>query len=360
VSALSAEAGWTDGFPVVEESDSTVRACLVHAGVSSDHAIGRGVSARDAAVHLIRAGGEPEYMPVVVAALEAVLDPDFHVEHLGGPLSTWPAFVVNGPIVNKLELYSGVYVMAAGRKANAAIGRAVSLVLGNCLPEIAGRDSAVLGSAARMAGMVIAEKEDSPWEPLHVMLGHPAGSSTVTAFSTSQGSPLQLLPLGTRFMSAPPIAALIAEHCSEGWCGRGVQMLLVSPNAQRNFLADGWSKSDLRAYLKEHARISVAQLKRFRRWKAGEDEQVLNDGSVALRPGDEERWLRLADDEIWRHLHPAPGAPSDQRQGQASGVNFDVYPVLAGSEVAHMYMHLFYPYPAPPVAPVTKAIRLPG
>ena len=346
---------WSDGFPVVEESEAAVSACLSQCGLSPDQEIGAGVDARGAAVQLVRAGGEPEYFPVVVAALEAVLDPRFRIEHLGGPLSTWPAFVVNGPIVSKLQLYNGVYVMAAGRKANAAIGRAISLVLGNCLPEITGRDTAVLGNAARMSGMVIAEKEDTPWQPLHVMLGHSPETSTVTAFSTSQGSPLQLLPLGARYTTARPIAALIAEHCSEGWCGPGTQLLLVSPNAQRPFIDDGWSKDDLRACLKEHARISTAQLKRLGRWKAGPGDEIRSDGSVALCAGDEERWLRLADPATWSHVHPAPG----QQPAPAPAECFDVYPVVAGSEVAHMYMYLFHPYPAP-IPPVTKPVRLAG
>jgi hypothetical protein len=351
--APAAIAGWSDGYPIVPETDAAVSACLEQAGLARDAQIASGVAAREVAVQTIRAGGRPEYMPVVVAALEAVLDPAFHAAHLGGPLSSWPAFVVNGPITEKIGLYSGIYVMASARRANATIGRAISLVLGSCLPQLGSRDTAILGNAARMAGMVIAEKQDTSWEPLHVSLGQPREASTVTAFSTSQGSPLQVLPLGTRYMSAPPIAALVAEHFAEGWCGPGTTLLLVSPNAQRVFLADRWSKDDLRDYLKQHARISVAQLKRLRRWKPASGERATDSLSAPLQPGDEQRWLRLADKALWEKLYPAPG------QREPVEAEFDVLPVVAGSEVAHMYMYLFYPYPAPLIRPVTKRIRQP-
>ena len=186
------------------------------------------------------------------------------------------------------------------------------------------------------------------------MLGQPADANTVTAFSSFQGSPLQVLPLGTRYMTAPPVAALYAEHCTEGWCGPGTQLVLLSPNAQRVFLADGWSKADLRAYLNQHANISVAQLKRMRRWIPVGSEQPSDESSAPIHPGDETRFMRLADSSLWGHLHAAPGQKGD--------VAFDVdfLPVVAGSEVAHMYTYIFYPYPVPPPRPVIKRIRSSG
>ena len=150
--------GWSDGLPIVVETTAILDKFLACAGLAADHDLGRGVRAGDAAMHAVRAGCLPEYMPVVVAALEAILDPAFHIEHLGSALSTWPVFVVNGPITRELELYSGVYVMSSGRKANATIGRAISLTVGNCLSGLISGHTSTFGNAARMAGMVIAEK----------------------------------------------------------------------------------------------------------------------------------------------------------------------------------------------------------
>lgn len=345
--------GWTDGFPVVPETDRAIARFLDAAALDAKAEVTPGVAAREAAVQAIRAGALPEYMPVIVAALEAVLDPAFSAQHLASRLSTWPAFVVNGPVVEKLGLYSGIYVMASARRANATIGRAISLALANTRPELAGRDSAVLGNASRMAGMVIAEKEDTPWTPLHAMLGQPREASSVTAFPTALGSPLQILPLGTRYTSAPPIAALIADHCSQGGMVPGTQMLLVSPNAQRAFLADNWSKEDLRAHLQKNARVSVAQLKRLRRWKPAAGERADARGSAPIVDGDEERWFRLGDPALWPNLHALNG------EAAVPSPAFDVLPVVAGSEVAHLYMYLFHPYPSASARPVTKEVKLP-
>lgn len=345
--------GWSDGFPVVPETDRAIARFLEAAGLDAKAEVAPGMAARMVAVQAIRAGALPETMPVIVAALQAVLDPAFFAAHLASPLSTWPAFVVNGPVVERLGLYSGIYVMAAGRRANASIGRAISLALANARPEIAGQDYAVLGNAARMAGMVIAEKEDTPWTPLSAMLGHAREASTITAFPTALGSPLQILPLGTRYTSAPPIAALIADHCSQGGMLPGTQMLLVSPNAQRAFLADHWSKEDLRAYLQKHARVSVAQLKRLRRWKPAAGEHADARGSAPIVDGDEERWFRLGDPALWPNLHALNG------EAALPSPVFDVLPVVAGSEVAHLYMYLFHPFPSATARPVTREVRLP-
>jgi hypothetical protein len=343
---MSQPAFWSDGFPVVRETEGAVAAFLDRIDIAPDTDLGKGLTPHAIAVQAVRAGCKPEYLPFVVAAVEAVLDPAFHVEHLASPLSTWPAFVVNGPMTTKIGLYSGIYVLASFRQANATIGRAISLALANGLPGIADGSRAVLGNAARMAGLVIAEKEDTAWDPLHVLLGFGRDENTVTAFSTFQGSPLQILPQGSRFRTAPRVAALFAEQCAYGWCGPGTQMILLSPNAQRVFLADRWTKQDLQAYLREHAKVSVAQLKRDGRWR----DDVGTDSGARITLADEQRYYRLCDEALWSHLRPLLG-------GADLAGQVDFLPVLAGSEVAHMYTHVFYPYPSQLPKPVTKRVR---
>jgi hypothetical protein len=341
VVAKKPASGWSDGLPLVQETPETVSRFLGESGFDADATLARGVSVHDVAVQAVRAGCLPDYMPVIVAAMEAVLDDAFHMEHMAGPLATWPGFVVNGPVTAKIGLYNGPYVLSSGRRANATVGRAISLALANCVPQLAGAGFSVLGSATRMAGLVIAEREDTAWDPLHVTLGHKPEESVVTAFSTFQGSPAQLLPLSSWYTSGETVGALIAEIVAEGWCCPGTHMLMVSPNAQRLFVGDGWSKDDLRRYLVENTRISVAQLKRISRWKA-------SDPAV---PSDEEHFLRLADDELWDRLTLAPGQAEVLR-------GFDVLPFVSGSEVAHMYCHVFYPYPTVSPRPVSKPVRM--
>jgi hypothetical protein len=345
-------AGWTDGLPEAPATPERVAEFLAQTPLAPEAEIGPGVTVLRATTFATRAGCRPECLPVVIAALEAVLDPAFRPEHLGNTFSPWPAFVVNGPVAARIGLYNGIYVMAAGRRANVTIGRAISLTLANCLPEVGGVRSGVLGNASRMAGLVIGEKEDTPWESLSALLGYPREASTVTVFSTFNGSPLQILPLGARFSRAEGVAALFADQCAEGWGGPGTRLVVLSPNALRVFLADGWSRADLRRYLVEHTRVPVAYLKRTRRWTPGADERPDDEGSAPIAPEDEARYLSLAGGEVapvvWRLPdEDAPPAP------------VDFLPVVAGSEVAHLYTHWYQPYPTAP-HPVTKVVRTTG
>src|SRR6185295_10869175 len=108
-----------------------------------------------------------EYFPVVVAALQALTDHGFHMNHIASTSSPWPFFVVNGPIVEKLGLNSGRAVLAPGNHANATIGRAVSLTLANCFEARVGAvQQGVLGIPSRYGGGVIGEISDNGWEPL--------------------------------------------------------------------------------------------------------------------------------------------------------------------------------------------------
>ena len=78
------EQGWTDGLPVVPPEPARVEAMLAMEGrppetlVASHATTGRECSVRAAAVNAIMAGCLPEYFPVVVAALEAMNEHDYH------------------------------------------------------------------------------------------------------------------------------------------------------------------------------------------------------------------------------------------------------------------------------------------
>ena len=94
------------------------------------------------------------------------------------------------------------------------------------------------------------------------------------------------------------MANLYAEAGAEGWCGPGTRLLLLAPTAQRPFLAEGWSKEDLRAYLRENTRISVADLKRRRRWLPGPGESPTEEGSAPISREDESRYLSVTNGDL--------------------------------------------------------------
>ncbi len=132
------EQEWSDGLPVVPPTESLVRQMLYAVPRSPDELVGHvpprfgPATVESLAVHAVIAGCVPSYFPVVLAAIEALLDPSFG---LHGVIATThvstPLLIVNGPIVQKLDINSGYNLFGQGWRANATIGRAVRLILNN-------------------------------------------------------------------------------------------------------------------------------------------------------------------------------------------------------------------------------------
>ena len=136
------EKSWTDGLPVVPATEESIRAMLDAVGLEPTNEItfieNRQVSitAEKAAINAVMAGCKPEYMPVIVAALEGIGDP--HYSYHGPATSTGGAAVfmlVNGPIARELEINHGDNLLGPGWRANGTIGRAISLIMRNVIGQ---------------------------------------------------------------------------------------------------------------------------------------------------------------------------------------------------------------------------------
>src|SRR4030095_12159551 len=131
------------------------------------------------------AGCRPEYMPVLLAALEAMADPAFMLH--GAITSTGgssPLPLVNGPIRHTLQLNSGANVFGPGWRANATIGRAIRLVTLNCLGALPGvLDKSTQGHPGKYSFRIGENEEASPWPPFHVDRGFTRDTSTVTVYA---------------------------------------------------------------------------------------------------------------------------------------------------------------------------------
>ena len=139
------------------------------------------------AVNAVLAGCRPDYFPVVLAAVEALLDEDCQLYSIQTATNTTaPLIIVNGPIAEKLDINSRGNVFGSGCRANATIGRAVQLVFRNIGGDIAGEtDMSTHGQAGKFHGMIAEAEKDSPWTPFHVDAGFSAGVSTVTVIGAS-------------------------------------------------------------------------------------------------------------------------------------------------------------------------------
>src|SRR5262249_24111947 len=134
------------------------------------------------AINAVMAGCLPEYLPVLIAAVEAVADPDFNLD--GVQATTHPVaplIVVNGPLARRLNINSGYNCFGQGFRANATIGRAMRLVLMNVGGGLPGTgDRSTQGSPSKFSYCIAENEEANPWEPLHVERGFPRDVSTVT------------------------------------------------------------------------------------------------------------------------------------------------------------------------------------
>ena len=286
------EQGWTDGLPVVPPEADRVRAMLAMEGrppeatVASHEPTGRDCSVLAAAVNAVMAGCLPEYFPVVIAALEAMNVHDY--QFFGSTASTGgaaPLLIVSGPIVDDIGMNSGVNVFGPGNRANATIGRAIRLVILNVFEMIPGvADLSTQGHPGKYCFCIAERADRNPWPGLNVELGFPEEVSSVTVFAGAgfnnvenhQGSrPEQVLDCFADSMS------------SLGCLTTGQAVVVMSPEHARVVSSTGWSKSQVRHYLYEHAKRPLEDVRRIGRYRTDAQGQPLGWGvDDVLRPID--------------------------------------------------------------------------
>lgn len=268
---LSFEKGWSDGLPVVPATKERIWAMLEAASLEPDHQITfitnrqAAVTAEKVAINAVMAGCTPEYMPVIVAAIEAIGDPKWGYH--GPGTSTGGAAVltiVNGPIARKLQINSGDNLFGPGFRANATIGRAVRLVMRNVIGTLPGRlDRATLGHAGKYTYVIAENEEDSPWLPLHVERGFRPEQSAVTVMAAE--APHQFYNQLSN--SAEGILTTLSDdmRISGNARGQSQYVVVLAGEHMQTIAADGWSKADIRKFVFEHTHNSVAHLKRTQR-----------------------------------------------------------------------------------------------
>jgi len=286
--------GWTDGLPIIPPTEDAVARFLAAAKLDPADEIGvepvrrRSITAEKVAIAAVMAGGLPEYMPVVVAAVKAMCAPEYALH--GSTASTGgsaPFIVVNGSIRLAIGMNATHNALANASRANATIGRSLRLMLLNVLGGIPGQlDRSTLGHPGKFTFCVAEDEEDSPWLPLSVERGVPAGRSAVTVMQVE--SPHQIMNEWTHDPREILDTYAAAVRCNmltySIWEGN---YAYVIPRQHREiFAAAGWSKQNIRDYTFEAARVKRGE------WRA------VGKSAVAGRKDEEKvhRALRSPDD----------------------------------------------------------------
>ena len=259
--------GWTDGLPIVPPTESAVLRFLDAVQLAPDAVVGiepvrrRRITAEKVAIAAVMAGCLPEYMPVVVAAVRAMCEPEFGLH--GSTASTGgsaPFIVVNGPVRTALGMNATHNVLGNCSRANATIGRSIRLMLINVLGGIPGQlDRSTLGHPGKFTLCVAEDEEDSPWPGLAQERGMPAGISAVTVMSVE--SPHQIMNEWThepREILDTYSAAIRANMLTYSiW--EGNYAIVIPKQHRQTFVAAGWGKREIREYVYASAHVKRAE-----------------------------------------------------------------------------------------------------
>ena len=273
--------GWTDGLPVVPASRALVKEMLAGGGMQPDTVIAEmpsrkvAVTAEKVAINAVMAGCKPEYMPVVAAAVKALAAPEFGLHHVASALSGPTIMIlVNGPIARKLGINATDNVFGPGLRTNATIGRALRLVLLNCLKYRPGvSDRATMGTPGKYTCCIAENEDNHPWEPWHVERGCKPDDSTVTLVAAS--TMIQIWHYGDHEQFLRSVGDALSFLGSIAILGRTPGAVIVGGEHAELLRASGWTKQRIREFVVAHTGRSIAALKRSGRI----------DGDIA--PGDE-------------------------------------------------------------------------
>jgi hypothetical protein len=255
------EQGWTDGLPIVPATEEMVERFVQASGREANEVLGlippRKGQATVAvlAVNAVMAGCRPEYMPVLLAALDCLLDPNFPLEFMQvttNPMT--PLLLLNGPVRHQLDINYGAGCLGPGWRANATIGRAIRLLLqnvGGALPGVYSKAS--FSSPLRYTYVLGEHEEENPWTPFHVDRGYDRDESTVTVFKASNYCNIS----GGEGVGPDEILRQIATNMPPMYAGGDGALLLLGVNHARSLYEAGLTKRDIQEKLWALARLPV-------------------------------------------------------------------------------------------------------
>jgi hypothetical protein len=300
VNAYFYEREWSDGLPIVPPTPEKIEEFLSFTDRAPDESLGillpesREATIWTVAVNGVMAGCRPEYMPILVALVEAMADPTYGVEHSGNTPGSETLIVLNGPIIKDLNFNYKQGVLRDGFMPNTTVGRFWRLALRNIAGFLPHKtDKGTFGNTFRV---VLAENEDAlakiGWPPNSADMGFAAGDNTVMITRLTGGDVLPSVTGSTPEELLPYLADGVAKQT--GWeiaftvgglsIGTLRPVLVLTPILAETIARAGWSKDDVKRYLFEHARMPAWRVEAFtEKWaqfKIGSLKQQVNLGRL--------------------------------------------------------------------------------
>jgi len=267
INAFYYKRGWALGMPVMPPTDEAVKEMLKGTDLAPDHVIAKippmngKATVEKIAINAVMAGCLPTYMPVLIAAVQALVDPRMWLEAYTCSVASWaPMVMINGPIRHDIDIHSGATLLTPYYRQT-TIGHAIALMLLNIAGVRPGiEDMAILGHEGR-SGICFAENEEgSPWEPMHVFYGLKKEDSAVTVSWPN----MRQFALGGK-----NVASVLKGIC-EGVQAMGFDpgcTFIVFPATARMLAESGFTRRALTDYIVEFARRPGSEVNA--RWMKG-------------------------------------------------------------------------------------------
>lgn len=285
--------GCTDGLPVIIPTPARVQRMVLASGLDADLVLGEmgpggGVaSIQQIAIAAVMAGCLPDYLPVVLAAAKAVIDPRFDLTEMQSTTHcTAPLILVNGPARFSCgPIASGFGALGPGHRANASIGRALRLAMINIGGGRPGTsDMALLGHPGKFTYCLAENEEDSPLPPLHSSLGFAAEDSVVTVIGAEAPHSVIFSGIGDAKADADGLLHALAS----GLCGLasnnailtgGAAVVVLNPDHAQILVGAGLSRAAIQDELLARCVHPLGSLKRVApTFARGDDDSKLRAG----------------------------------------------------------------------------------
>lgn len=260
--------GWTDGMPVVPPTEARVLRMLDGTTRSPDEIVATvppdlvDCTVEKVAVNAVMAGCKPEYLPVVLAAVEAACTDEFNMHGLlATTMPVGPILMVNGPIRAEIGMNSGLNLLGQGNRANSTIGRALQLVIRNVGGgKPGGVDRATQGSPAKIGLCFAEDEEGSPWDTLAESRGFAPETSTVTLFPGE--GPRLLFDQKSRSAESltKHFAQMLRTNASPRMVMQFETVIVMSPEHMNRYRDAGWDRARFLDELNSHLVIDADEI----------------------------------------------------------------------------------------------------
>ena len=215
------------------------------------------------AINAVMAGAKPEYLGVILAAVEAVCADEYNIHGvMATTMGASPVMVVNGPIRERIGMNMKLGVLGQGSRANATIGRALRLAIRNIGgAKPGGTERSTLGNPMKFTMCFPEWEERNPWDPLHVERGFGADDCVVTVFAMTSG-PTLIVDQSSR--TASQLAGSLGLGLESAFHPKAHYatevLLVVCPEHVDTLIRDGYTKADIRARIQEVTKRPISEL----------------------------------------------------------------------------------------------------